>query len=214
VSYIVAYEGTETDAAPYAARFQALCPISTKVYSNVSYVDLYTVFHNDLKSQSCVQNNNIAGAGISLPAWDLPGVRKAFMIFSNLTSDARFAKSFILMENYGMHGVHAVDSTSISLAVEERELPILAGPVLWWEGDDKQTIQEAYAYTCAIRDALYMGVDKSIGKRHSYVNYANGDEKTPELYGDDWRLEKLIELKKVWDPKNRFGFYNPIVQSI
>jgi hypothetical protein len=166
---------------------------------------------NNLKSQPCTRNENIAGAGVSLPAWDLEGVRKAFTIFSNITADPRFNTSITLMENYGMQGVRAIETASTAMPPEERDYPILASPVLWWAGDDAQATRDAYVYTRAMRDALYTGLDKSNKKRHCYVNYANGEESKPEMYGYDARLTKLAKLKSEWDPKNRFGFYNPIV---
>lgn len=197
---------------PYADLFRALGPLSVSVATDVDYVQLYTVTNNNLNQQPCVKNNNIAGAGVSLPAWDIEGVRKAYTVFSNLSADARFSKSIILLENYGMEGVRAVDSESTALAPEEREYPALAGPVMWWEGDSEQDKQEAYAYIRAMEDALFMGIDKSGGKRHTYLNYANGAEKdVKQMYGYDGRLEKLAKLKEKWDPENRFGFYNPIV---
>jgi hypothetical protein len=110
-----------------------------------------------------------------------------------------------------MKRVREVDPASTALAPEEREYPVLASPVLWWEGDNEQTTMDAYAYASAMRNALYTGLDKTDKKRHCYVNYANGEERKPEMYGYDSRLEKLAALKKEWDPKNKFGFYNPVV---
>ncbi|KAG9186256.1 hypothetical protein G6011_02812 [Alternaria panax] len=211
VAYNIAYEGTEAEAEPYAARFKALGPVSITVSTHVNYVELYTVTGNNLQSQACTRNKNIAGAGVSLPAWDLEGVRKAFTVFGNVTADPRFNTSITLLENYGMQGVRAIDTASTALASEEREYPILASPVLWWAGNDAQATKDAYIYTRAIRDALYTGLDKSNKKRHCYVNYANGEETKAEMYGYDDRLTKLAKLKSKWDPKNRFGFYNPIV---
>jgi len=174
-------------------------------------VELYTVTGNNLDSQACIRNNNIVGAGTSLPAWDMEGTRKAFTIFGNITADPRFSTSITLIENYGMEGVRAFDSASTSLATEEREYPVVASPVLWWDGDDEQTTEDAYAYANAMREALYTGVDKSEDERHCYVNYANGGEKNPEMYGYGSRLERLVGLKKQWDPSNRFGYYNSFV---
>jgi hypothetical protein len=199
------------EAEQYSAQFRALVPISTTVYTDVDDVQLYTVLGNNLESQVCIRNNNIAGVGVSLPTWDLEGARKAFTIFSNLTADARFSKSVTLLENYGMQGVRAVDPALSSLALEERERPVLASPVLWWEGDDEQTVRDANVYLQDIRNALYTGIDKNGSARHTYVNYALGDEDRSELYGYDDRLERLAKLKEKWDPKNRFAFYNPIV---
>jgi hypothetical protein len=110
-----------------------------------------------------------------------------------------------------MQGVRTVDPALSSLALEERERPSLASPVLWWEGDDEQNKRDAAAYMHALRDALYTGLDKNHGKRHTYMNYAMGDEDNTELYGYDDRLERLAQLKQKWDPKNQFAFYSPIV---
>lgn len=110
-----------------------------------------------------------------------------------------------------MQGVRAVDTASTALAPEEREYPILASPVLWWSGEDEKTTKDAYAYQREIRDALYSGVDGSEKKRHCYVNYANGEEPKPEMYGYDARIAKLTSLKRKWDPENKFRYYNPIV---
>lgn len=52
---------------------------------------------------------------------------------------------------------------------------------------------------------------KQMGGSHSYVNYANGRESLQEIYGDEWRLEKLRQLKRRYDPRNQFRFYAPIL---
>jgi hypothetical protein len=210
ISLTLIYEGPEHLAAPYATQFQALGPISTNV-SNVNYQQLYEATNNGLKAQPCVKNTNLAGAGISTPSWDLDGVRKAITIFADLSADPRFSKSIILLENYGMQGVRSVDPSLTSLSLEERQLPGLATPALFWEGDDEQTVQDANEYVRRIKDALFMGVDKSNATRHSYLNYGNGEESREELYGGGEKLDRLERLKRVWDPEGRFGFYNSLV---
>lgn len=46
----------------------------------------------------------------------------------------------------------------------------------------------------------------------NYVNYAFGDESLESIYGyEPWRLDKLRALKRKYDPKNQFRYYNPIV---
>lgn len=209
LAYTVAYEGPKSAADPYAAQFQALGPASTTITENVDYVQLYTVTGNNLDSQACVRNNNILGSGLMLPKWNLDGVRKAFSIFNTTTLDPRFSASIVLLENYGMKGVRAVPADSTALPPDERTSPILASPVLWWQGENAQTTKDARAAASAMRNALYTGVTV---KRHAYVNYAIGDESKEEMYGyESWRQTKLKTLKQAWDPKNAFKFYNPIV---
>jgi hypothetical protein len=49
-------------------------------------------------------------------------------------------------------------------------------------------------------------------KPHAYVNYANGFESLPDIYGHEpWRLRRLRALKAAYDPNNKFKYYNPIV---
>ncbi|KAJ4318684.1 hypothetical protein N0V94_004301 [Neodidymelliopsis sp. IMI 364377] len=212
ILYNIIFEGPPTEAELYAAPFIALGPASTTI-DNVNYIDLYKVTGNDLNSRACIRNRNMLGAGTSLPKWDLEGARKAFSIFGNVTADPRFNSSITLLENYGMQGVQAIDAATTALAPQEREYPVLANPVLWWDGDDVEDVNDAYAYASAIRNALSIGVDRSVDKkRHCYVNYANGEETRAEMYGyERWRLARLRELKMKWDPKNRFAFYNPVV---
>lgn len=45
-----------------------------------------------------------------------------------------------------------------------------------------------------------------------YVNYAHGDETLGDRYGEK-KLDRLIGLKKKWDPKNIFGFNNALPTS-
>ena len=178
----------------------------------MKYVDIYTVSGNGRNSPVCRKNNNIVGAGATLPKWHLPGLRHAFSIFANATSDSRFTTSAALLENYGNNVVSKIDPASTALAPEERTHPILTSAVLWYEGDDEKTHQDAVRYVTRIRDALNEGVDREKGKRHTYVNYAFGDETVRETYGyEEWRVEKLKKLKKLWDPRNEFGYYVPLV---
>ncbi len=207
----MAYEGSQQDAAPYIAKFAALGPLSNTTTLNVNYVELYTVTGNNLGSQACLADNNILGAGTSFPNWDVPSMRKAFTIFGQITADPRFNTSITLLENYGMKGVQAIDPWSTSLAPQERLNNVLASPVIWWSGNDAKTTTDAYNYVDSMRDAMYGGVDASGGQRHCYLNYANGDETLPQVYGYDGRLANLTKLKSKYDPNNQFRWYNPIV---
>ena len=46
---------------------------------------------------------------------------------------------------------------------------------------------------------------------NAYSNYAYGDETLEQVFGyEPWRLERLRALKKRWDPRGKFNFYNPI----
>lgn len=195
----------------YADQFIALGPISTTITENVNYIDLYTVTGNNKDNAVCRKNNNILGAGAALPQWDMQGLRKAYNTFSNYTLDRRFNASAVLLENYGLNAVSKIDPKSTALAAEERTRPILVSAIMWYEGNDAKTHEDARKNAKAMKDAFYRGVDAAKEQRHAYINYAYGDEPLPELYGhEQWRLDKLKSLKKAYDPKNAFGFYLPL----
>lgn len=64
----------------------------------------------------------------------------------------------------------------------------------------------------AMRKALLEGSGSS--RLDAYVNYVSEGESVEEIYGhESWRIEKLRRLKKKYDPKNRFRFYAPILNS-
>ncbi|KAF2653473.1 FAD-binding domain-containing protein [Lophiostoma macrostomum CBS 122681] len=209
LAYTVGYEGTLNETAPYAAPFLALEPLSTQLNTSVDFVELYTVTQNNLDAQACTRNNSITGSGVSLPSWKPTAIRTAYNIFANYTLDPRFSAAVILLENYGMDGVYAVDPNSTALAADERKNPIMTTPIIWYVGNDTDTRAAALSWVGKVKDALYID-DES--PRHTYVNYAIGSESLQELYGwEEWRVAKLEGLKRAWDPYNAFAYYNPLV---
>ncbi|KAF2449429.1 FAD-binding domain-containing protein [Karstenula rhodostoma CBS 690.94] len=210
IVYTVSYQGPEAEAAPYFARFKAIGPITIKPATNVNNVELYKINQNSLDSAACTRNKNSMGSGVSLPIWNTTAARAAFDIFTKMTSDPRFSQSVFLLENYGMQGVRAVNASSTSLSLEERQYPVVANPTIWWNGSAAIGQADAEAYGEQIRQALFSGLPKGANK-HTYVNYAVGTENFNQMYGyDTTRLQRLKTLKKVYDPSNRFGFYNPV----
>lgn len=167
-------------------------------------------------------------------------MRSAYALFDELVTDTTtdsegegggnvFSTSTWLLESYGMRGVRAVPDEANAVAPEERRLPLLTSPILWWKGDDPAHRQRAVDIGSRIRAAVRSPFSQPHGPQpehqqqqqqqeqqrlqqaHAYVNYAYGDESVREMYGrDEARLARLRGLKRKWDPQNRFGFYNPI----
>lgn len=205
------YEGTLNETAPYAAPFLDLEPLVTQLNTSVNFVDAYTVTANNLDAQACTANQSITGSGVSLPQWQPTALRAAYNIFSNYSLDPRFSTAVILLENYGMEGVYAVNPNSTALSLDERVNPIMTTPIIWYDGNSTETHADALELVSQVKDALYIGDDSP---RHAYVNYAIGSESVKEMYGwEDWRIEKLEALKSQWDPYNAFAYYNPLVNG-
>lgn len=138
------------------------------------------------------------------------GIRKAYEIQASLPPSLN--ESWTVIEGYSMAGVQAVDSDST--AFPERQNNLLISPFMMYNPtgslkEDKKIDAEAFRYGKQIRDAIAHSAGE---KLYAYMNYVSGyDETMEEKYGHEaWRIEKLRRLKKEYDPKGRFNFYNPI----
>ena len=61
-----------------------------------------------------------------------------------------------------------------------------------------------------IRQTLHAASGSS--ELHAYVNYAHGDETKQQIYGyESWRIPRLQQIKRVYDPQNRFRWFAPIM---
>lgn len=201
------YEGDKTAIDAYAAAFRKIGPVADSTTKDIAWGDLFDVGGFGLESSVCRKNQNILGYPNSFDRWRPHLMRKGFEIFDELTSDETFSTAAWLLESYGRQGVRAVSDSENAVAPEERHMHILTSPMLWWKGDDSADKAKAAKYGRRIQKAIRSKCDKP----HTYVNYAMGKETKPEVYGHNpQRLRKLKSLKKEFDPRDRFGFYNPI----
>ncbi|KAI9903504.1 hypothetical protein N3K66_000033 [Trichothecium roseum] len=246
ISLQLVTRGLGTRRDDYLARFRALSPSTQSSLDAVPWADLHELGGWGLSTPLCRKGENIVGFPDSLPSWDAAAMRAAYALFDELVTDTStstttdaegekgdnvFSTSTWLLESYGMRGVRAVPDDANAVAPEERRLPLLTSPILWWKGDDPAHRQRAVDIGSRIRAAVRSPFSPSSSsssqphgpqpeqqqqqqqqqQAHSYVNYAYGDESVQEMYGrDEARLAKLRDLKRKWDPQNRFGFYNPI----
>lgn len=147
---------------------------------------------------------------ISVTHYHLASLRRAFTIFSTLPTSLR--GSVIFLENYDNTAVAAVDADST--AYPDRGGRVLIAPLLNYSPGNSSLDAEAFEVGTKLRDAFVEGSGEGDGESRlvTYVNYARGDESLQAVYGyEEWRLERLRALKRVWDPQGRFGFYAPIV---
>jgi hypothetical protein len=136
-------------------------------------------------------------------------MRAGFEIFAEATSDPRLVNGYWILESYGRKGPASFPPGFNAVAPEERDLHILLSMSFSWAGDGTGEVADlAKKYAQAVRDVSRSEVTPA----HVYVNYSPGDASLEEIYGrDERRLARLRALKKKWDPKNKFGYYNGLV---
>ncbi|KAK8119159.1 FAD-linked oxidoreductase alt4 [Apiospora kogelbergensis] len=104
-----------------------------------------------------------------------------------------------------------------------REIPDDATAFPWRASSDHFLMLMATPMKLEYRDEFEKHLDgwkrrfietSGYGELHQYVNYGNTTstmKDPPEaLYGEPWRLEKLRDLKKRYDPSNVFRWYQPL----
>ena len=136
--------------------------------------------------------------------YDIVSLRKVYNLFQSLPPHLAMYSSMIT-EGYSTHGVQKVAAEST--AYPDRKNSLLLSPFIVYEPDPTVN-DEAGRLGKLMQTTLAEGPNRELC---AYVNYAYGDEGEEAWYGrEQWRLERLRRLKKIWDPNNRFGWYCPI----
>ncbi|KAG7123691.1 FAD-linked oxidoreductase OXR2 like protein [Verticillium longisporum] len=114
----------------------------------------------------------------------------------------------IMHEGYATAGVEAVDSASSAYPFRaDRHLMFFNAAVTH---RDSALEERARIWAAEVSDQWNAGEPGRTS--NVYLNYATSFETLEERYGhESWRIERLRGLKALYDPNNRFRYYNPIV---
>ena len=109
-------------------------------------------------------------------------------------------------EGYAVQGMKAVDPASSAYAHRDDNI-LVSLTAFYPPGAENDGKVAQYG-----RRARQLWIEGEKGREFTaYTNYAYGDESLESIYGyEPWRLQRLRALKKKWDPKGKFNFYNPI----
>ena len=124
-----------------------------------------------------------------------------------VTQNPDLRGSSVQFEGYSLQGMKAVDPTSTAYAHRDDNI-LVSYAMVYSPLAANDAIAAKYG-----RQSRQLFIDGEAPRQHNaYTNYAYGDETVQQLYGyEPWRLQRLRTLKKRWDPRGRFNFYNPIV---
>ncbi|OAL03997.1 hypothetical protein IQ06DRAFT_345203 [Phaeosphaeriaceae sp. SRC1lsM3a] len=130
-----------------------------------------------------------------------------FTKFVQLNPD--FAASTLMIEQWPGRGVR--ERSEQGGAVPWREHMVLIAPALLYSRDPASTKLDDVAWAAGekTRNVLVDGAVRTGDGHFAYVNYASGGEELDGIYGKA-NVERLRELKRVYDPENRFRFYAPL----
>ncbi|KAK4442734.1 FAD-binding domain-containing protein [Podospora aff. communis PSN243] len=207
VSMLFIHPGPPSLLAPFADPFNALSPAWNHTYDSFAYPELFSLMRVDESSTfACAKGMYRHMMGVYVPEYNSTSLRTVFDLFNGIVKKypdiAPTAVYFV--EGYSQQATTRVADRDT--AIPWRGTPLLVSPI--WGYTNASYSPDIVAASKAMRKAM---VDGSGLPQRTYVNYAFGDEKLEEVYGEEpWRLERLRALKEKWDPQGRFGFYAPI----
>ncbi|KAI2602122.1 FAD binding domain-containing protein [Hypoxylon sp. NC1633] len=201
------YVGTHAQAAPYLKPFEVLDPLYTN-QSSMPYPDVLDATGTGMNSPMCQEGHTNMQFPFGLLKHNITATRQIYDYYANITkTQPLFKQAIVVFEAYSLPGVQAVDPAST--AFPHRDDHILCDVLVTYDPNpslDEQAIAIGKQIT-------KFWADGQPGReKHTYVNYAFGDEPLEQMYGHEpWRLRRLRAAKAKYDPHNAFGFYNPIV---
>lgn len=161
-----------------------------------------------IAQQWCLRGwrKNTFSTGIK--TYNLQDVRNVWNGYKQLITQYPMAyQSMYIWETYPMQGMRNRDSTATAYA--NRDVNHIVVGFLIYEDANLDSTMNAYGIN-AFRTTLNAH-DGFNGNSKVYLNYGHGLERKAEFYGwEPWRQNRLIALKKAYDPEGRFNAYHPV----
>lgn len=205
--YII-QEGVTAVDPQYTTPFHALEPLDIRP-DNGTYHDLGGWVGIALDNFPCQKIGlNNPRFPIYTKSYDPATMRRVYDRYKEATlSEPAFFDSLFMFEGYSNAGVRAIDADSTAFAYRDDNL--LFAPLISYMSTGPELDAKAGALGNELRQILHEGTGRE--ELHAYVNYAFGDEKPENWYGNEqWRKEKLLALKTKYDPEGKFSFYAPV----
>ncbi|KAL4876409.1 hypothetical protein BJY04DRAFT_231588 [Aspergillus karnatakaensis] len=206
--YIIQQGVTAADSA-YTKIFHEIGPLSIEPKAG-TYLDLagWTGIAND--SPPCQKAGlNNPRFPIYLHEYNPLALRTAYNIYAAaIGGSSPFNASLFILEGYPTQGVQSKDCRSTAFAFRDRALLVAA--LISYAPAGAERDVEARNLGNELRQILHEV--SGLEQLGAYVNYAYGDETPSQWYGsEEWRLQRLQELKGRYDPDGKFSFYAPVV---
>ncbi|KAL8638606.1 MAG: hypothetical protein Q9228_004256 [Teloschistes exilis] len=205
----IQYAGPEADALEYAQPFVDLHPVVVN-NQTVPYAELADTVGTGLNSPACVEGGSSkATFPVGALSFNLTTIHQIYDLYSELvTRYPDFSESLVQFESESMLQVRKLGDEDTAYA--HRGDNILFSLLTQYTSP---TANDAIGPQYGRRFRSIVIAGDGPGRRlNAYVNYAYGDETVEQIYGyEDSRLQRLLALKRRYDPQGKFDFFNPII---
>lgn len=207
VFYII-QEGVKRVDSAYTQPFHKIGPISATPQAG-TYKDLANWTSIALDSPPC-QKMGFANPRfpIYIEKYNVTAQKKAWDLYAPaVRGSSAFNNSIFMFEGYSVGGVHAISPASSAFAFRGEN--VLAAPMINYPPSGPELERKATNLGNQLRNIIFNATGRD--DIRAYINYAYGSETSQQIYGSEkWRLQRLRNLKKKYDPQGKFSFYAPI----
>ncbi|KAF3078580.1 hypothetical protein TWF102_003324 [Orbilia oligospora] len=141
------------------------------------------------------------GVGLGLDTLDPKAYRHIWDLYVQFISEnPDAARTVIVAERYPKAKASSVDRDTAAFAHRDSQYEVICVP---WYTDEKLDIR-ADAFAQTIRNIWIQKCCKP-GNTHSYVAFSGLNEPLESLFGERERVDKLMQIKRKWDPENYWG---------
>lgn len=212
MSWTFAYRGSEQDAEQHLAPFNAIESARSE-WGDVPLTQISAAQGTGLSSVFCQHGlGDRLQASAGLQVYNLTAERAIFDAFAArvVSAPVLAAGMAIIHEGYATAAVAARPDDESAFPFRSDHHLMLASLLVDGDAVGAEVREAGWEWVREVTDMWNEGQPGR--KEHVYVNYANGSEPLEQLYGHEpWRLQRLRDMKAVYDPHNRFRYYNPIV---
>ncbi|KAF2968395.1 hypothetical protein GQX73_g5168 [Xylaria multiplex] len=208
IIFFILQEGVKAVDPAYTEVFNNLAPLTTNAAGG-SYTDLPSWTGNSNDAPPCQKSGLVnIRFPIDLQAYNIAAQRKVYDMFASATQQIPALNgSLFLFEGYSLQGVKAIPSDQSAFPFRGDNL--LVSPLITYAPSSPELDEAAANLGESLRQVLYEASGRK--ERHTYVNYAFGDEAVKNWYGyEEWRQARLKALKEKYDLSGKFSFYAPI----
>lgn len=206
-----AYRGSAREAEEILAPFNRI-EAAYEESGDVPYPEISTVQITAIDTPTCEKNNTWVMSTAGLKTFNITATRQIYELHNaNLQKYPELSGASVGHDSYSNAGMLKFKPESSAFPFRHYN-HLTSFEALVPPGSDPKLTSVARKWADDVRDLW------NIGQPHvepsNYVNYATGLEPLTSIYGyEEWRLEKLVDLKHKYDPQNRFRFYNPIIRD-
>ncbi|KAI1135164.1 FAD-binding domain-containing protein [Hypoxylon sp. FL0543] len=203
-----AIRGTAEEAAEYIAPFDAI-PAVSSTSTNVPYYEIAHTSFTGVDDVACTSTLDRVLNTAGLQVWNITAERQIYDSFKKRLAERPdyYSGALLIHEGYATKAVTEIDPNSTAYPFrEDHHLTQFQGNL----PANSTEVGPMQDWGKEVLDLWNGGQPDRLPD--AYVNYASGFESLQEIYGHEpWRISKLLDAKKKYDPLNRFKYYNPLV---